>query len=116
MAYTTDAEIRRYLTSRGVEAFSDHDDDGVGESDVVTDSIARADQEINSRAGQRYSQANLTASAQINRWATVMAAYYLCETGASPVPDSVSDAYDRIMKDLAHLTDCWLALDGVAEE
>jgi len=96
IVYCTQADMERYLSILGVADFSDNDQDGLVDVPVVEDVINQATEEIDLRAGQRYTQAQLQTSTLITRWCTVMACTFLAQRRGNPVPDSLMVEYERI--------------------
>lgn len=97
--YCTKAEVERFFSPQGVEAFADHDEDGDDAEDdlVVDDAILRATTEITDFAQTWYDQAGLLQSPTVKRWCVVMATYYLCEVRGNDPPASITRDYERIM-------------------
>lgn len=98
--YCVQADIERLFSIYGVTAFSDHDEEGQTDTDVVDDCIDQATEEINRFAMQRYSAEGLATSTLINRWCTVLATVFLCQRRGNPVPESLQDEFARIMEAL----------------
>lgn len=114
MAYTTQAKIERLFSSLGVRYYSDHDETGVTDTDVVTDCISQSDGEIDLYCRGRYSEAGLSGSTLIERWSTILATCYLCERRGNPVPDSLAKEADRIYERLEKIQTGAMQLPGVA--
>lgn len=93
-------DMRRLLSSQGVTAFSDHNSDGMDDAGVTDDCIDEATEEINLFCNL-YSTAGLAASTLINRWATTLACFFLCERRGNPVPESLANAAARVRELLA---------------
>jgi hypothetical protein len=96
--YCTQSDIERLLSSAGVLAFADHDEDGVAEVGVVDDCIVRASEEINLYCRQRYSEAGLASSSLVTRWATILGACFVCELRGNPVPASLEKEANRLLE------------------
>lgn len=94
--FCTTGDLDRLLSSAGVISFADHDQSGTSDSDVVEDCINQATSEIYDRAAGYYSLTALSGSRTINRWCTVMSAYFLCMRRANEVPASIQAEFDRI--------------------
>lgn len=99
MAYCTVGDVSRMLSSAGATAFSDNDQDGLLDNDVVEGAIAHAAEEIDFALHERYSSAALATSDHIARWSTVLACYFLCMTRGNPVPESLQREANRILFD-----------------
>ncbi|MCI0333551.1 MAG: DUF1320 domain-containing protein [Planctomycetes bacterium] len=97
----TETEMQRLFSVYGVTAHADHDADGVSDSGVVDDCINQATEEIRFYLWKNYSDAALTTSTLVNRWATTLAVYFLCLRRGNPVPDSLLAEFQRIMELLA---------------
>lgn len=94
--FCTKADIIRYLSQDGVIGFSDHEETGAADDDVIDDCRTQASEEIAGVLEHLYTVANLATSALVTRWATVIASYYLCERRGNPVPDSLAAEYERL--------------------
>lgn len=94
--YTTQADIERFLSTTGVADFSDNDQDGAVNTDVVEDCINQATEEIDLYLRERYTQADLSSSELVTRWCTVMAARFLCHRRGNVVPDTLEREWERI--------------------
>lgn len=115
MAYCTQTEIERFLSSAGVVAMADHDEDGVVDSGVVADAIAEADGEIDLFCRGRYSAAGLATSTVVVNWSITLAAAALCELRGNPVPDSLQRKANRILEVLLpQIQEGKLTLPGIA--
>lgn len=97
VVYTSEAAMTRYLSAAGLEAFTDHEESGSLDSDVLHDCINQATEEIDGYARQRYTQAGLAGSNLIQQWATTLACYFLCLRRGNPPIDSLQIAYDRLL-------------------
>lgn len=97
ITYTTEAAMQRYFSASGTLAFSDHDGDAIEDDGVIDDCINQATEEIDGYARQRYSQAGLSASTLINRWATTIACFFLCLRRGNAPPESLQMEYDRLL-------------------
>lgn len=95
--FCAQADIERLLSPYGVEAFSDHNRAGTYDADVVDDCIAQASEELAMHLTQRYTVEGLATSPLVARWATVVAAYFLCGRRGNPIPDSIAAEFARIM-------------------
>jgi len=99
MTYCTVGDITRMLSSAGVSAFSDHNEDGVSDEGVIDDCIDQAAQEIDFALHERYDPDQLVQSPIITRWATTLAAYFLCQRRGNPVPEPIQREAERILFD-----------------
>lgn len=97
MAYCTENDLSRLLSSVGLDSFSDNDGDGEKDSDVINDCLEQAAEEIDMRLHERYTSEDLATSSIINRWATQLAAYFLCIRRGNPVPESFHLEVERIL-------------------
>lgn len=95
----TQTEVERLLSVAGVVAFSDHEDEATGNSDVVDDAIDRASGEILLFLANRYDPDVLAESSLVRRWATVGAACYLCQTRNNPPPESLVGQWEQLIAD-----------------
>ena len=87
----------RYLGEAGVTKFSDHEDIDEADDDVIQDCIEQASDELTGFLRKRYDETALSADRQVERWATVLACYYLTERRGNPVPDSLALEYEKLM-------------------
>ena len=89
----------RYMSLSGVIAFSDHADIGEEDDDVIDDCREQATDELIGYLLQLYEPVQLGQSRLVTRWATIMSCFYLCRTRGNPVPDSLHEAYDKLLMD-----------------
>lgn len=94
--YCTQAQVENYLSPRAVNEFSDHDNDGLGDSDVVNECIYEAVDEINDWLCARHTVAQLATSDTITRWCVKLSAYHLTLRRGNPVPESIEREFFRI--------------------
>lgn len=99
MAYCTVGDVSRMLSSAGATAFSDNDQDGLPDNDVIEGAIAQAAEEIDFSLHERYTSDLLATSDIVVRWATVLSCYFLCMTRGNPVPESLQKEANRILFD-----------------
>jgi phage gp36-like protein len=92
-----EADLERLLSPYGVEAFSDHDQTGAPDTGVVDDCIDQASEELIMYLHERYEESVLATSPLVKRWATTVAAYFLCQRRGNPVPDILATEFQRIM-------------------
>lgn len=117
--YCTQADIERLLSLEGVQSFGDMDQSGLEDDDVIADVIEQASDEITAKLYPLYAEAELATCRLVTRWATVLAAFYLCHRRGNTAPQSLHDDYQRIMepKDglLAQVRDKRMVLPGLAQ-
>lgn len=92
-------EVERLISSYGMLAFSDHDEDGEQDEGVVEDCIRRASDEIHMHLHNRYDPAVLAEVSLVRRWATIGAACYLCQTRNNPPPESLGAQWEGLITD-----------------
>ena len=73
-------DMVRYMSLAGVIAFSDHEQTGEENDDVIDDCREQATDELIGQLLKLYEPAELAKSRLVTRWATVLACYYLCRT------------------------------------
>ena len=95
--YCVEADVRRLFSAAGVLAFSDHDQDGLSDDDVIDDCIEQGSDEITLRLNHRYNPEDLQSTRLVTRWATVLAVYFLCYRRGNPVPESIDNEFHRLM-------------------
>lgn len=88
--------MQRLFSTAGVTSFADHDNDGSADTGVTDDCINQATAEISDYGAQWYLPANLATNTTINRWATVMACFFLCMRRGNDVPEGLKAEFDRI--------------------
>jgi phage gp36-like protein len=113
-AYCDEADMRRLFSVYGVTAFADHDQDGEPDAEVVNDCINQATEEVGLYAQQWYTPAQLDTSTLVNRWATTLACYFLCQRRGNGPPQSLADEFARIMARLEQIAAGTLKLPGIA--
>lgn len=101
--YTTVPLMERYLSPFGVEAFADHDNDGVADDDVIDDVLGETTRMITNILCPRYDSEQLTGNDSITDIATVIACRLLCLRRGNPPPDSLEMRYQELMKYLEAL-------------
>ena len=106
----TQADVERLLSPYGVEAFSDHSQIGQADAAVVADCCDQASEEIITYLHERYLEADIVTSTLVNRWATVVAAVFLCQRRGNPVPESLLAEWQRILDPVSGL--CVQIADG----
>lgn len=94
--FCSSSDIDRKLSAAGVAAFADNDGNGSADAGVVQDCIDQATGEISDLASQWYTVAALASNTTVNRWATIMACVFLCETRGNDVPESLLAEFQRI--------------------
>ncbi len=95
--YCTESDLINLLSSHGVVGFADHDGDGDADSGVVDRCISEASAEIDLFLLSRYEEAALADNRHLNRWATVMAARFLCLRRGNMPPESLELEFTRIV-------------------
>lgn len=112
-------DLIRKVGRDAVREWSDHDTDGIADgggmadSDVIDDAINQATVEIDGYAQQWYSAAGMAASTLVNRWATVLACYFLSINRGNPPPDALAQEFERIMALLERVLAGTYKLPGV---
>ena len=91
-------DMIRHFSYRGIVSFSDHDQCGEEDVEVLDDCIERASDELEGYLYPLYRSESLPLSRTVRHWATVVACFFLCEKRGNPVPDSLYDEYMRIMQ------------------
>src|SRR5262245_2093888 len=95
------------LSREGVELRTDDDGDNFQSADEAA-WILRARTYATSRVNfvlARYDPADLNTSWQVNEWATVIAARWLCTRRGNSPPESIQDLYEEAMKDMKEVRD-----------
>jgi phage gp36-like protein len=113
-AYTTFAQIERYLSLAGAEAFASHDVPDEPTAGVYDDVVNQATDEINLYLIERYLPAGLAGSTLVNRWATTLGAYFLTLRRGNPPPNSLAVDYERVIKLLERIQAGTLNIPNVA--
>jgi phage gp36-like protein len=112
--YATQSDLERLFSSYGVTSFSDHDQDGVNDTDVVSDCITQASQELEFYC-RRYAPAALSQSSLITRWCTVISCVFLCQRRGNPVPESLQAEMDRIYAMLKEIDQNGKPIPGIGQ-
>lgn len=113
--YCTAAEIKRRCGDVAWLNYTDHDADGIEDSNVGDDAINEATETISFYCQTRgYSVASLAASTLINRWTVVVAWYVLARNRGNPPPDSLAIEYAEIIRKLEAIAAGKMSLPGVA--
>lgn len=113
-ALCSEADMIRLFSQYGVTAFSDHDADGVDDEGVADDCINQATEEIRGYAWMWYSDTQLATSTLVNRWATTLAVFFLCQRRGNPVPDSLQAEALRIFELLQKVAEGNYRIPGLA--
>ncbi len=92
--------MERLFSAAGVQAFSDHNELGESDDDVIDDAIIAASEDIMQAIWNRYSAAGIQTSRLIHRWATLLACYHLCITRGNDFPASWSNELERMWAEL----------------
>lgn len=95
--YCTIHDVERKLSAYGVTAWSDHDDDGTRDVDVIEDAINQATEEMNAYLFEQYTESDLAGSTLVNRWCVTVSIYFLCSNRGNPIPDSIAREWERLM-------------------
>ena len=95
-SYCSSDDLDRYLSSEGITAFADHDQDGSSDSGVVADCIDQATNEIDAYVFRRYAAAEVDGNRLLKRWATVMACRFLTLRRGNMPPESLEMEFQRI--------------------
>lgn len=111
--YTTSARLIRYLGSRGVEDWSSHDDTGIEDDTVVSDSIYQATAEINLYLLGLYNDSDLYKNSFVVDMATRLAACRLCSNRGNDLPQSLADECEKIIERLEKINAQHLTIPGV---
>lgn len=101
--FTTIELMERYLSSFGVVAFSDHDDDGAADELVVEDCIGEATRVVKNMLCRRYGASDLEGNLTAQDLATVLACRCLCLRRGNGVPDSLEMRYQEVLAYLREL-------------
>lgn len=97
---TDSAAMQRLFSAAGIQAFSDHEEIGEIDDDVVTDAIYDASEEILGAVFNRYDPEKVATSRVVHTWATFLACYYLCLRRGNDYPASWSGEIERIRTEL----------------
>lgn len=97
---TDSAAMQRLFSAAGIQAFSDHEEIGEIDDDVVTDAIYDASEEILGAVFNRYEPEQVQTSRVVRTWATFLACYYLCLRRGNDYPASWSGEIERIRTEL----------------
>lgn len=94
--FCTEVEMKRLFSTAGVDSFADNDNNGSADTGVTDDCINQATSEIADYGTQWYTTTGLASSTTINRWAVVMACFFLCLRRGNDPPDSLKYEFERI--------------------
>ena len=97
---TDRGSMERLFSAAGVRNFSDHEQVGETDDEVVLDSIYDASEEILGAIYNRYTPENVAKSRQAHLWATFLAVYYLCFRRGNDPPGSFMEEIARIRSEL----------------
>lgn len=97
---TEQAAMERLFSAAGVTSFSDHENTGETDTDVVQDAIYDASEEILGAIFNRYEPEQVARSRVVRTWATFLACYYLCLRRGNDYPASWSTEIERIRAEL----------------
>lgn len=96
-AMCSETDLQEYLSAAGVTAFSDHDQSGSSDTNVVNNAINRITSRILDLAGQQYEiNAAFIAHQTLKDWSIVGSCYVLCGMRGNPRPDSLAEDYLEI--------------------
>lgn len=100
-AFFTDAELTINVGGSDVMTqFSDLDDDGVSDADVITLAGEKADALIKGKLGQRFSLSALTSSVIVKSWALNLATFEFALFRGMEDLDRFKVMYDKAVKEL----------------
>lgn len=94
--YCTAEDLERYLSSRGVTAFADHDGDDLGDDGVVDEVIDQASAMVRGYLKRQYVEAQLGDDVQVKEWTVTVACYKLCLRRGNPPPESLAYSYEQV--------------------
>jgi phage gp36-like protein len=97
---TEQAAMERLFSAAGVTAFSDHEQIGETDTDVVQDAIYDASEEILGAIVNRYEPEQVARRRVVRIWAPFLACYYLCLRRGNDYPASWSTEIERIRAEL----------------
>lgn len=112
--YAVEDDLARLFSSYGVTSFSDHDQEGVNDTDVVSDCITQASQELEFFC-RRYDSTALAQSSLINRWCTVLSCVFLCQRRGNQVPESLQSEMERIYGMLKAIDENGKPIPGIGQ-
>lgn len=92
--------MERLFSAAGVTAFSDHEETGETDDNVVQEAIWDASEEILGAVFNRYEPDAVATSRQVHQWATFLACYYLCLRRGNDYPASWTVEIERIRMEL----------------
>ncbi len=106
MAYATQAEVEKLVPPPILVQLADDNHDGVADTNVLTEALEWADDQINAYCGARYQVPFASVPGVINKAAVDLAVYYLYSRRAtSDVPPIRKQRYDAVMKFLRDAAD-----------
>lgn len=114
-AYCSDADLDLRFGDEAIENWSDHDDSGTVDSDVVNTAINRAKAEMDLYLLQRYDEADLANLTIVNAWCVELAGYYLATTRGNPAPDDLMSSVELIFNKLSMIAGRGMDLQGIGE-
>jgi len=113
-AYCTSADLERYLSEVGAEAFAGHTDPTQPTAGVYDDVINRATTEINLYLRRFYTAAALATHEWVKQCCIVLACYHLTLRRGNPAPDSLANDRKYLLDQLKLINPHSFPLDGLA--
>ena len=98
MAYSTQSDLEKRLTSDELKSLADLDGDDTADAAVITRAIADADALIDSYVRVRGLDVPLSPVPESVRNASVTLAHYHLALGRGSVDDAVQQAHDNVLK------------------
>lgn len=106
-SYTTEAELRTFMSDAGVDLRSDHDLDN-----AVPAAVRYASGRILFYLGAQYDADALSGSDWVAYCALILAAHHLCKNRLNP--DQVASDYDEVLAELKAVQEKKLTIPGIA--
>lgn len=94
--FCTKAQMVRYLSQHGVQAWSDHEGAGAEDDDVVADCIEQATDEIKGVLYPLYAVEEAHSNRLVKHWAVVMSCFFLCLRRGNQAPESIQSEFERL--------------------
>lgn len=95
---TTAEEMRELLSAQGVLAWSDHNQDGAEDVNIIPTCVNFASTFIGGKLAKRFPLIALATAYLIREFATVIACRTLCMRRGNPIPDSLEMRYQEIVQ------------------
>lgn len=108
VVFADDEGIAALLTSVGLLARVDDDNDGLLDTPAEQSNIDKAKFYATQRVlfyCDQYEVSELSKSWLVYEWANIIAARWLCGRGANPVPDQIEKLYQEALADLQAIHD-----------